>query len=94
MPPNTNIRVLKEWLLLTVVGEGVAGQSPERGGRGGERAEVAARPVVRVVLSLQTDGERQELLSFGRHSSCVATPEAAATLYLINQDYQAFYRVT
>ena len=53
--------MLKEWLLLTVVGEGVAGQPPERGGGGGEGAEVAAGPVVRVVLSLQTDGERQEL---------------------------------
>ena len=59
LPPNTNM--LKEWLSLTVVGEGVAGQSPERGRRGGERAEVAAGPVVRVVLPLQTDGERQEL---------------------------------
>ena len=59
MPPNTNI--LKEWLLLTVVGEGVPGEPAERGRRGGERAEVAAGPVVRVVLPLQTDGERQEL---------------------------------
>ena len=59
LPPNTNM--LKEWLLLTVVGEGVPGEPAERGRRGCERAEMAAGPVVRVVLPLQTDGERQEL---------------------------------
>ena len=47
--------------MITVRRKGVAGQPPERGGGGGEGAEVAAGPVVRVVLALQDDGDRQEL---------------------------------